>query len=384
VQLLAPDNTDSDMVLQRAGSVDFTPTLYLVVEWLENTAIPAGYIDPIVLDQGVKTSEQTLAGGWKKTYFRLPADQTTLTFRVNRRTRHPASILPYLRIRDLTRTDTPAVTGTGRQSFRSLTVGGNVTTQGTVDVAAVDGVTALGGVILFTYPAGAGYQPHLSPWLTLPVSRTADTTTFSGARHLANVASEWIVPVTALPPGEYQLVARISETGSAAVRTITYTSQSRISAAAVDDVLTDTWTGLVTASSDYWTMAQLGVLNLPGTPLGPLGDVKLTLSGPSTVNVDELWLFSTAGKLTMVDRITSPRFAVRAPSLLEPTGSIWTGAAADGSNWFGAGSLCKAVAAGGHDLEPGENDLFVGTSGVANPSVTSRHYDRVISHPVSA
>lgn len=367
----------SELALTRAGFVDFTPNRFLLVEW--QGAAFAGAVGPLTLDGHTKVGEQILGDGWTKTTFRVDDDQTVLTFRAVGYSTSVGS--RNLKIRDVKTTDSQPVLGTGRQSFRTLTVGGSVTTQGSIDVAAVDGVTALGDVAIFTYP-GAGYQPHLSPWITLPASRTPDPGSVSGARHFINNAGEWIIPAANLPPGEYVLVGRMSDTAGA-TRPVTYSTRSRMNGVDVGPDVVET-VNVPLPAANAWYLVTLGTLNLPATPIGPDGEVRVALvggAGTTTTLLDELWLFSTAGQLTMLEDVTKPRVSIQAPSLADEAGSLWVGTDADGSDSWGAGQ--QSTSWQFHDLEPGENNLFVVTTGPVNPAVSARHFDRFHTHPIA-
>lgn len=363
--------------LVRTAAVDFSATEYLVVEW-QGSATNGG-VDSLVCDEGAKVYEQVMPDGWTKTYFRVDGAVTELTFRAR------AGNLALgggfvLRIRDLTRTDAPPIAGSGRQSFRNFDVGGTATTQGSIEVT---GTAALGDVGIYTFPNGAGYQPHLSPYQTDPVSRTADAATLSGGRNLITAGAEWVIPAENMPVGEFVVVARMRDT-SGGVKTFTWSSRSRMGGVDVGpDAVTDMSFDFAVASQ--WYMVTLGVIDLPVTPVSSAGDVRLAMgTGVGTLEVDEVLIFNTAGSLTMLTDVTKERVIVRAPSLHEEAGSIWVGDEADGSDWYGASSLCQARAPGGHNLEPGQNNLYVYTTGQVNPVVTSRHFDRFQHHPVMA
>jgi hypothetical protein len=373
---LAPPATTT---LTRAGTVDFTPTDYCIVEWDGTSAGTHGSPSSFTMDNGTKVSDQNLGGGWIKSYFRFAADQPSLTFQASW---GPAPSSPgALRIRDVKRSDTGPIVGTGRQSFRSLNIGGTVTTQGSIDIVSADGTGWLLDTIVYTSHGNNGAQPHLSPWLTLPVSRTSDTATITGGWHATNVTTRWVIPKTALPDGEYLLVARLNDS-SGGTRAITYTAVSRMGGVAIPGDSQSATVQVPLPTAGAWNHVVLGTLDLPFTPLGDDGDIQIELVGVATTVLDEAWLFDTAGRLTIVDDVNHPRLSIRAPSLEHETGGLWMGVSSDQSDWYGAIRNAIAVPAGGHDLEPGANNLFVVSTGpVINHVVTSKHYERVHTHP---
>jgi hypothetical protein len=374
-------NNDQTLQLIRTGSVDFTPMKYLIVEWQAGAG--QGFMIPgtFTLDGGAeKVSEQALGDGYTKTYFLMPGDRTALTFSVRTNALYP----PYqhwFRIRDLKHSDAGPIVATGRQSFRSFNIGGTVTTQGSIDIVSADGTGWLLDTIVYTSHGNNGAQPHLSPWLTLPVSRTSDTATITGGWHATNVTTRWVIPKTALPDGEYLLVARLNDS-SGGTRAITYTAVSRMGGVAIPGDSQSATVQVPLPTAGAWNHVVLGTLDLPFTPLGDDGDIQIELVGVATTVLDEAWLFDTAGRLTIVDDVNHPRLSIRAPSLEHETGGLWMGVSSDQSDWYGAIRNAIAVPAGGHDLEPGANNLFVVSTGpVINHVVTSKHYERVHTHP---
>jgi hypothetical protein len=372
-----------DVLLQlvRTGSVDFTPTKYLIVEWYSGAA--AGFMVPgtFTLDGGAqKVSEQALGDGYTKTYFLMPGDRTSLTFSVRTSTFN----VPWnhwFGIRDLKRSDTGPVVATGRQSFRTIEVGGTVTTQGSVAVVSYDETTALGDVAVYTSNGAGGAQPHLSPWQTLPASRTPNALMVSGGFHDLSVTARWQIPKGQLPDGEYLLFARMMDSGGGA-KTATFTAYTYMNGVDISaGAAVSQTTNFNLPAGSVWKFIPLGVLNLPTHPIGSDGQVLIDLIGTAGVSVDEVWLYDTSGRLTIIESLTASHVNIHAPSLAEPAGAVWAGAASAPEDQYGVAPKCIALAPGGHDLEPGANNLHVVSTGPPNPSVSARHYERVHSHP---
>ena len=140
-----------------------------------------------------------------------------------------------------------------------------------------------------------------------------------------------------------------------------------------------------------YELHTLGRMSLPPARVGPSGFVQIGLlynSGSPTITLDEVYLLHESGDLTVVECGTaspsagaaSNRLWLDAPSLDDPQGSVWVGAAADRSDARYAGTAVAARPPYGHNLEPGGMNVFTVTSNADSAAVSSTHYKRWHTH----
>lgn len=377
-----------EVALTRTGSVAFGTTPYLIVDWHTPAGFQANY--PPALTVRVNggppisaTAEAAVLVGSiqaRRSYFRVSGTATTLAFEAS-------SIYqvfgPYfLRIFDLSRTAASPALSTRRQLFRTIDVGGSAPTYGSIDVTHASSL--LGDTLIYTYPAELGYQPPLSPFLASPAlgARVADAAAMSGGYHSISTTSYWLVPASAVPEGEYLLVARVRNQGATADVKIEWQSRSYMNGTAVHPAQNAFGSVVVNMPTGVWQTVTLDAINLPHSRVGPDGMLQILIGTvtPSII-IDELWIFNTKGDLTVVNGVGTTRLRIVAPSLDEPHGAIWVANEDDFSDAYSASPLCTARAH--HRLKPGPNNVYTVTQIATDAAVSSTHYNRSHTHPAA-
>jgi hypothetical protein len=295
--------------------------------------------------------------------------------------------------------------GSSRQQARTFEVPGSKPTQGSISIVSATG--ALDDVIFYTNPVvSPGYQPPLSPFYNVPaMSRSTAAGNVSGkANRLmgddtnpdTSFTTQLIIPADAVPAGEHQLVVKVTHKGNTGgfidnfTVPIIWWARTKMGGSFVGPVLTGIYWHTYTLNVPV--ILPLTLLNLPILPVGPEGFIQISLAvavtpdGPfgadspdnQNVELDEAWLFHTAGRLTVVRDVPAKRLVIRAPSALEPGGSLWFGNDADGGDWISA--TASADCRDHHDLQPGPNGVLVVTTGQTDAVVTGDFYPHVHTH----
>ena len=300
---------------------------------------------------------------------------------------------PDFTIATIAESATAAAT-TGRQSLRVLQVGGSAAVDASIAIEARNadadgGGDSLGTVYLYS---GSNYDPRLSPSsLEYSGARTTDTAALSGS---SETGTFFIFgrPVASIPTGDYVVYARAKGTASA---TVTWSLLSNLATpagmAASNAIAYNATIGTVhTFAGTAYNLINLGTINLPGLKAGQGQDLwlRFMLSASASSTVDEVLLFNrSTGRLAIVALDTRDR--------LVNTAGVWTVDLDAGETrlWFDsanlrddeailAGSPSKAMATpvdldanilaydGMPLLVPGENYLYVATSGSIEPVVT--------------
>jgi hypothetical protein len=363
---------------------------YVVVEWRTDLMQPSGTIGMSYqrssvgyLSTATKMAEFPLEDDWKRTYFRLqyPADTVELMWTVG--PFYGDSSAHHLDIRDVSATSFLPTIGTGRQQIRLLEVGGSVTTQGSITVEHES--SDVGETIIYTLPLAPGelHMPALSAYVTGGVTPVADPALMSGKEWTITGGAPFTgqIPVSALPPGEYTLMARIKS----AVATTLFDNYLRAIVVGSPNqmVKQDARDVTVAVTPNVWTIVNLGIYTLPVAGLGPNDFTSFVISGDiastDSLKLDEAWLFSHEGALTITKNLTWKRFRVNAPSLDYPSGAVWASDNADFLNaWSPADQL---VSRQHHNLRPGYNHLYVATTSALDPKVRAEHYNRHNTFP---
>jgi hypothetical protein len=271
--------------------------------------------------------------------------------------------------------------GTARQKVLALIPGGSVRTQGSIKVAhATD---SLGRVIVYTYPAGSGYQPPLRPWLIASDAVSSDSTLLSGEKNFLDALTAFRIPMAAAPTGRVELWAWLMSTTTRTIN-INADMYACFGATPIGEVQT---TGAVSIDleANVWKLAPIGAFVSPPTQVGATGSIQIDLDAAETsVSLDEAYLFATdEGRLTVVDCGSAPasnRLWIDAPSLDVPMGAIYRGVSEDRSDsWHaGTGDLtdCWQV----HDFEPTGTSVFVATQNAEDAETSLEHYRRFHTH----
>jgi hypothetical protein len=300
---------------------------------------------------------------------------------------------PDFTIATIAESATPAAT-TGRQSLRVLQVGGSAAVDASIAIEARNadadgGGDSLGTVYLYS---GSNYDPRLSPSsLEYSGARATDTAALSGS---SETGTFFVFgrPVASIPTGDYVVYARAKGTASA---TVTWSLLSNLATpagmAASNAIAYNATIGTVhTFAGTAYNLINLGTINLPGLKAGQGQGLwlRFMLSASASSTVDEVLLFNrSTGRLAIVALDTRDR--------LINTAGVWTVSLDAGETrlWFDsanlrddetilAGSPSKAMGTpvdldsnilaydGMPLLVPGENYLYVATSGSIEPVVT--------------
>ena len=300
---------------------------------------------------------------------------------------------PDFTIATIAESATAAAT-TGRQSLRVLQVGGSAAVDASIAIEARNadadgGGDSLGTVYLYS---GSNYDPRLSPSsLEYSGARATDTAALSGS---SETGTFFIFgrPVASIPTGDYVVYARAKGTASA---TVTWSLLSNLATpagmAASNAIAYNETIGTVhTFDGSAYNLLNLGTINLPGLKAGQGQDLwlRFMLSASASSTVDEVLLFNrSTGRLAIVALGTRDR--------LVNTAGVWTVDLDAGETrlWFDSANLRddEAILAGSPSkamgtpvdldanilaydgmplLVPGENYLYVATSGSIEPVVT--------------
>lgn len=378
------------MVYTPAAPVDMSATTYLTVEWRMSFY---GTTDRVRMSARADGAELTAvatraAGSNIVTTFVCP-DASVAVFEFeptgNMVSHNPegvgASTSSTLSLFQVERTNVAPVSGTARQSGRSVAVLGSARTPGSLELSHA--TSALGDVIVYTGPLGGGYNPALRTQLT-STAGTTDTGTVSGAYSNTPTVT-YSVPAASLPTGGYVLMARVKY-GSSADVALPWTAQTKIGANTFGPQLSGTRTHALTTS---YRLVTLGGVTLPPTAVqsSSAGVVELTVTAGATT-IDEVWLFYvgdgaaltvvSAGTATPAAGGSSSRMWIDSPSLSYPRPAVWVGTLADRSDARHAGP--DATSWGLHDFTPGDMRLFVVTSNALSADVSLSYFPRWFTH----
>lgn len=392
-----PNLTVEYIAAHRVGSVTFGTTRYLAVDWWASGTIPP----TMRCGDGAFGYDKVYEGpaataGYTRSIFQVPTQVSSvndLFFEIQ----YPVyqfGTPTSLRIDQVYRTDT--VPGTsGKQSLRTLAIGGSMPTVGSVSVEHE--TLALGDALLYTCPLDAGgYSPALTPYRTGAYagsamgSRTTSSAAVSGGYDTLNGSTPdlWYEgPAGAFPEGDYLLMARIQATAGSSLLWQVGSNMNGQPAAPVTDQQT-----IPLPEMASWTFFRLGVVHVPTVDLGALGKALVVLRrAAGTVLVDETYLFNlTTGDLTQVacgtgalgsNYLISNRLWVDSPALEnEGLGRLLRGLAADQTDAVSA--YPQAASIGVHRFVPPGVKAFVVTSNAPAPAVNFRAYKRWHLHAV--
>jgi hypothetical protein len=284
---------------------------------------------------------------------------------------------------DISRTNSLTPGATGRENYRTVDVIGSARAQASLSL--VDATpAALGSTLVYTCPVLAGMaQPPLRPYLVAGPTITADASIISGARSPLSTAHNFDVPAQSIQTGGHLLLARIRH-ASAATYTLTWSGKSRMGT--TDDVGQSGMTDVALAAN-VWTIVTVAALNLPTRRLGANGVVRVTLSAPAGVELDEAWLFNVeTGRLSWVEcgtgapasGGTASRLWLDAASLDRPEPSITLGTLATRADELGAGE--KVLSFGVHEFPPPQVNVFTATSVSTAAAIVLAYYPRWHTH----
>lgn len=367
--------------LIRTGTIAATP--YLKVRWMSSVSNAFGVrlespLQPLQLP--VLTMDDT--GGWRYSWFngskgttsKLYFEPTPYTgdFDFDVEKVEAVSALPFI--------------GSNRQKAMTITPGGSRPTHGSIHVEHAS--SALGKAVVYTHPSGTGYLPPLSPWRASGDTRSTESGRVSGSKATLTAATNFNVPVSALPTGSVELWAWLH-----ADNTNEFTLHW-----AVDSWMNDVGLGVgqggaVKMSLDGWQLVCIAAADLPPIPVGPAGYVRVSLQRDAgdtgtAVSWDEAYLFALdEGRLTIVDCGTgspsaggpSKHLWIDAPSIHQPNGGLWRGHSADRSDAF---FVSDAIAPSDHDFDPRGMSIFTVTPNATDAATSLEHY-RWYTHNVA-
>jgi hypothetical protein len=205
---------------------------------------------------------------------------------------------------------------------------------------------------------------------------TADSATVSGSTSDLSTQHWFDLPANGVLQAGYLLLARVKH-ASAGTYTITWSARSRMGGADVGEVQSGTRSVTLTAAT--YSIVTVGLLNLPTTRLGTSGSVRIGLSGPAGLILDDAWLLDLDhGRLTWVECGTSRRLWLDTASVTDPVPSMWRGTAVDRSDALHAGS--DASSWGVHELVPPMINVFTVTTGSTAAVLSLSYYPAHLFH----
>lgn len=334
------------------------------------------YADGVLLEEISRARIVGTTGSYRYRWANPDTSISVLELRyVSRRTvpgssTAPGDVSTYL---DDVLTTNQSSTGTGRQTLRSIEVGGSAPTQGSLRVT--HWTDALGDALVYTFPeTDTGYRPDLRRWRTDGAEPGSDTASISGYLDDITTPSTYAMPVETLPPGPlletaaYVLVIR-AKGGAPGQAIIEWT---------IDGVSGTTYPQVTTEAA----FIPIAALVLPDTERGPLSedtiDVTLhcaTTGGAPGIYLDDAYLcyLDDGAALTIVNDV--PRHLwVDAASIDHPLDAVFIGDEDSEVDKIGAGH--RQVSRMQHRLSTGRTSIFTATSGAALPEVSASLYER--------
>lgn len=375
-------------------ATDFTATPYLTLQVdVETKAtqsqieVPSVYVDgievPLVAAVGLPPVDPSWnAAPLKCTYYVSDASATTV--QVVGRTEVVNSTVGAVLLDNVTRSNVaPSLSTTGRESVRTVTVGGSARTQASIEVSHP--TVALGRTIVYTGPSLGIVSPALGQWSLTAASATPDATTLSGLRYAANISGQvptFQIPASQMPSGGYVLFLRAKAQSGTPTMTFTWTAETKIGTALLGQ---QSGSSAPTAMTTSYSLVPIGGMVLPPTEVADasVGLVKISIAG-GAYDWDEALLFYMGddAALTIVDAGSGTlalgsshnSLWIEPPTLDHPAPRVMLGLNGVRETGFHAGE--KAQAWGVHQFPPGEMLIFVATTLAANPEVPLRYFKR--------
>lgn len=270
-----------------------------------------------------------------------------------------------------------ATSSTSKQIAKVLDIQGSAPAPGTL---AVEGVTALGQVLLLTMPESAvaeGFAPDTYRWLASGTT-TVDATAINGSRVEASAGSysagpRFDIPARLLNAGAYTAVARFKASSATSLGLQAVAAIEGVEVGPTSEV--ETPVGL---AGGNWQILPVGTIFLPPTEIQSATTdavVRLRVKAGGGY-IDEIWLCPLAADLTVIDcgeGMVSPAGAsshlwIDAPSPSRPLGAWWRGASDARVNARSA--TANLIVKGRHVFEPGRMRAFLAVTGTQGPTLT--------------
>lgn len=390
---------EADLTL---AATDFTATPYVTLEvdvssktTQPQVTAPKLYVDGLERPLVAAVLLTPVVAGWNAAPIRctyLVQDSSATTVRIVGETKTVNSTSGALLLDNVSRSSvSPSLSTTGRQSLRTINVGGSARTQGRVIVSHETG--GLGDLIVYSRrELGDSNAPDLRRRKSVASGvTTTDASTISGFREPFNggVPVKFTTPAVMLDEGGYLIYARVRATSGTPTTTFTTTAATVVGSTTLATA-TDT-SEAVSLTTSTWKIVPVGSVVLPPSRVSESSGASVTLtvaSSASTVEWDEMWAFYMGdnsaltivalGDGTPAAGSVSNRFRLDTPTLADPRESIWAGTLADWSDSFHAGTLTQTWQV--PDLPPGVATFFIANSGAANPSLQVARYRRFHTH----
>lgn len=373
------------VTLTRTGlSASMTSTPYLRLDFTSAVTSPGGGLGTSVLTVTLNGTvvSPTATNGNVSWYLSPATTLTSVSVSQSGTVNNGGGIA--VTINDLSRSDQAQDQSGARQVSRTFDIAGSVRSQ--VSIALGDPTASLGSVLVYTSSnTGAALSPPLRTLRVSGSTETTDTSLVSGKYSDLSTNHIFDLPASNVPAGPYLLMARVKHATTASYA-LTWAAKSRMGSTTLD-ANPQTGTQSVALVAATWKIAPVATMVLPTRTLGSAGVVRIELSGPSGVQLDEAWLFNVeTGCLTQVECGTgtptpggpSNRVFIDAPSLDTPVYSVSLGNAADRSDAFGAGDVL--LASDEHEFVPPSVNVFAVNTNAVAAAMTLTYFPRSFSH----
>jgi hypothetical protein len=282
---------------------------------------------------------------------------------------------------DVAATNTLTTGSTGRQNARQIPVSGSARAQASLSLNADP--DPLGTVLVHTTSRTGVMQPPLRTALIPGPTQTTDGSTVSGATSNLGTIHHFDLPATVVADGGHLLLARVKDASAGDV-SIAWSAVSRMGdpddlGSYVDVGETESGTHTATLAAGEWTVVTVAALIMPPTRVGRNGYVRVSLSGPAGLLLDEAWLFDVEnGRLTWIDAGESFAVWLDVASIEDPVSSLWRGNNFDRSDQIHAGPDTQSW--GVHEFIPPLVDVFTVTTESTAAELALDYYPRWHTH----